>query len=102
MQLRSGQIDLRVAYQQALEYGDLTEDQFNYLIAKLEAEEIVDPSAPVEVAEPVPGGTVTDPEDGDGDGVSDEGKEVLEEMFRTAGLELASGDMEVWRGNGKH
>lgn len=65
LMLASNQIDLRVNYEMMLKDGDLTQEQFDYLIAKLENDEIVDPTAPVE-EEPTEPSDGSNPEDGDG------------------------------------
>lgn len=77
--LDSKQIDLLVCYEMMLEDGDLSELQFEYLVGRMEAGEIVDPTAPVEEAPAVPG--QANPDDGDGDGLTDEAPADEKEDF---------------------
>lgn len=67
--LASQQIDLRVNYEMMLEDGDLSEEQFEYMLKRLAEQELLAQQAPPVGEEP------ENPEDGDGDGLTDEAPE---------------------------
>lgn len=106
--ITSGQIDHRVAYQQALEDGDITEDQYNYLVKrldKLEAEGVPLPGMPT-VAKPgeeeTQGGSEKPkPAKPTSDATGKMAHDLLKELVGTGELVSVTGPVE-FNGNGYH
>lgn len=94
LMLTSNQIDLRTCYEMMLDTGDISKNQYEYLISRLDATGNLLPSPSSGPAD----GSPAQPQDTPA--APDAGQAALNEMFKVGAFALAAGDMQQWQ-NGR-